>query len=93
MSTDTLRLGADELRILRDLLMGRPTHISSSHRVRLELLGLLKDGPQGPRLTSDGKRYASVQRPASASSPESSMPDKLDKKGRRMPFRRSVPFS
>lgn len=93
MSTDNYRLGADELRALRDLLMGRPAQMSSNHRVRLELLGLLKDGPEGPKLTSDGKRYASVQQTASVSSPESSMPDKLDKKGRRMPFRRSAPFS
>lgn len=93
MSTGHYRLGDVELRVLRDLLMRRPTHISSSHRVRLELLGLLKDGPDGPKLTSDGKRYVSVQQTASVSLAESSMPEKLDKAGRRMPFRRSVPFA
>lgn len=92
MSTDNLRLGADELRALRDLMMGRPTHISSSHRVRRELLGLLKDGPDCPKLTADGKRYASVQQPTSTSPPQPAMPDKRTKRGRRMPFRRALPL-
>lgn len=29
MSTRNFRLGDDELRFLRDLMMGRPTHLSS----------------------------------------------------------------
>lgn len=93
MSTANLRLGADELRILRDLMMGRPTHLSSSHRLRLEMLGLLKDGPTGPKLTDIALRYVQTDQTASASSPESPMPDKLTRRGRRMPFRRSLPFA
>lgn len=89
MSTANMRLGAEELRILRDLLMGRPTHLSSSHRLRLEMLGLLKDGPDGFKLTDLAKSYVSVEQPTSESSLESSMLEKRDKAGRRMPFRRS----
>lgn len=93
MSTANLRLGADELRILKDLVMGRPAHLSSHHRLRLELLGLLKDGPEGPKPTVLAKRYVQLQQTASTSSPEPALPDKLDRAGRRMPFRRSLPFA
>lgn len=91
MSASNLRLGDDELRALRDLMMGRPTRLPSSHRVRLEMLGLLNDGPDGPKLTSLAKRYVSTEQAASTSSAASPMPEKLDKKGRRMPFRRTWP--
>lgn len=92
MSTANLRLGTDELRVLRDLAMGRPAHLSSNHRLRLELIGLLKDGPEGPKLTPFAIRYLQLHQAASAISPESALPDKLDRAGRRMPFRRSLPF-
>lgn len=93
MSTANLRLGADELRILRDLAMGRPARLSSNHRLRLEMLGLLKDGKDGPKLTTLAKHYLQSHQSASASSPEPTLPDKLDRAGRRMPFRRSLPFA
>jgi hypothetical protein len=52
-------VSAQEVRLLCKLqLPGYRSYLSSNQRIRLELLGLVKDGPDGVELTSKGVRVA-----------------------------------
>ena len=52
-------VSAQEVRLLCKLqLPGFQSYLSSNQRIRLELLGLVKDGPSGLQLTSKGARVA-----------------------------------
>jgi len=56
-------VSAHEIRLLGKL--GSPGHkqcLPSQQRIRLEMLGLIKDGPDGVQLTPKGVRVASVGR-------------------------------
>ena len=46
MPTAQVRISAEEQRLLRALSVGQTVKLPSAHRLRLELLGLLHDGPQ-----------------------------------------------
>lgn len=98
MTTESVRLSAEELRIVQALMAGEPVTLSSAHRLRLELLGLLKDGPQGPKLTDFGRRQVgaspSNKDAAEHRSPtlDQRAPAKRDRAGRRLPYSRALPF-
>ncbi len=52
-------VSAQEVRLLCKLqLPGFEAYLSSNQRIRLELLGLVKDGPSGVQLTPKGVRVA-----------------------------------
>jgi hypothetical protein len=52
---------AKEIQLLRKLrARGTELCVTSNQRLRLELLGLITDGPQGMRLTAKGERVANV---------------------------------
>jgi hypothetical protein len=52
-------VSAQEVRMLCKLqLPGYGSCLSSNQRIRLELLGLVKDGPSGVQLTPKGARVA-----------------------------------
>jgi hypothetical protein len=52
-------VSAQEVRLLCKLqLPDFQSYLSSNQRIRLELLGLVKDGPRGVQLTSKGARVA-----------------------------------
>jgi hypothetical protein len=95
MATATPRLSTEELHLLKALSVGQPVRLPSAHRLRLEMMGLLRDGPSGPRLTELGMRQAQAA-PSEASSkveePTPEAPVKRDRKGRRMPHGRALPF-
>lgn len=96
MPTAQMRISVEEQRLLRALSVGQAVKLPSAHRLRLELLGLLRDGPTGPRLTTLGRRHAEaaltddetkgkvVDAPAA--------PVKRDRLGRRLSHGRSLPF-
>lgn len=94
MPTAQVRISAEEQRLLRALSVGQTVKLPSSHRLRLELLGLLHDGPHGPRLTPLGRRHAesavSDDEPKARAESETSV--KRDRLGRRMPHGRALPF-
>lgn len=98
MTTESVRLSAEELRIVQALVAGRPVTLSSAHRLRLELLGILKDGPQGPKLTDLGRRQAGISSSTRDVGEDSSLtsdqraPAKRDRAGRRLPYSRALPF-
>jgi len=52
---------AEEVRLLSKLqLPGYKSSMSSNQRIRFELLGLIKDGPDGVQLTPKGMQVAKV---------------------------------
>jgi hypothetical protein len=96
MPTAQVRISAEEQRLLRALSVGQTVKLPSTHRLRLELLGLLHDGPNGPRLTALGRRHAEAavtddERKATRTV-EAESPVKRDRLGRRMPHGRALPF-
>jgi hypothetical protein len=95
MPTAQVRISAEEQRLLRALSVGQTVRLPSAHRLRLELLGLLHDGPSGPRLTALGRRHAE----AAVTGDEDKIGGakdgtvvKRDRLGRRMPHGRALPF-
>jgi len=95
MPTAQLRISAEEQRLLRALSVGQSVKLPSAHRLRLELLGLLHDGPNGPRLTSLGRRHAEAavtQDEAKGGENGNGAAVKRDRLGRRMPHGRALPF-
>jgi hypothetical protein len=94
MPTAQVRISAEEQRLLRALSVGQNVTLPSSHRLRLELLGLLHDGPTGPRLTALGRRHAesAVTEDDPKARTESESAVKRDRLGRRMPHGRALPF-
>ncbi|MGQ0581169.1 MAG: hypothetical protein ACT4O6_04490 [Reyranella sp.] len=96
MPIEPTRLSPHELSLLKALESGRRPPITSSHRTRLELLGLVRDGPAGLRLTAEGRRCACkiaatvepeklVRSGETASTPR-------DVRGRRKRGRRTLPI-
>jgi hypothetical protein len=54
-------VSAEEIRLLYKLQTpGLHPDLRSNHRVRLELLGLISDGPGGVKLTAKGARVATT---------------------------------
>ena len=94
MTTAQVRISAEEQRLLRALSVGQTVTLPSAHRLRLELLGLLHDGPNGPRLTPLGRRHAeaAVTEDEAHRRSESEPAVKRDRLGRRMPHGRALPF-
>lgn len=95
MPTAQVRISAEEQRLLRALSVGQTVKLPSAHRLRLELLGLLHDGPNGPRLTPLGRRHAEAavtEDETKARSAEQDAAVKRDRLGRRMPHGRALPF-
>jgi len=97
MPTAQMRISGEEQRLLRALSVGQAVKLPSAHRLRLELLGLLHDGPAGPRLTALGRRHAQAaltdtdaKEKVADASPVA--PVKRDRLGRRLPHGRSLPF-
>jgi hypothetical protein len=88
----TTRVSRDEILVLCALAAKRPVRLTSTHRLRLEMLGLITDGAAGITLTDLGRRCArqpiagDEQPPAPVSDPE------RDKLGRRKANRRLSPF-
>lgn len=96
MPTAHVRISAEEQRLLRALSVGQTVKLPSTHRLRLELLGLLHDGPHGPRLTPLGRRHAEAavtdEERKATRTVETEGPVKRDRLGRRMPHGRALPF-
>jgi hypothetical protein len=97
MSTESPRVSPHELQILQALASGRQPPLTSSHRTRFELLGLVRDGPAGVHLTDEGHRCAR-QKASSATEHEKfahsreSPSTPRDKRGRRKRGRHSLPI-
>jgi hypothetical protein len=71
-------LSPHELLLLQALASGRRPLVTSSHRMRLELLGLVRDGPSGLQLTIEGHRRAQEKAAALAGPEKSAPPPEVD---------------
>jgi hypothetical protein len=89
-----LTLSDSEAELLRKILNGEAVAIPSHQRVRLELLGAIRDTANGIVVTIEGKRLAaaSVKHEPSpkAITPKATLA--RDKRGRRLPFQRKSVF-
>jgi hypothetical protein len=81
-----------ELEILRKLVNGESVSLSSRHRLRLELAGVIREGAQGIVVTADGRRLAQQKLPSASDSPLPVIKLAVDKRGRRMPHQRKSVF-
>jgi hypothetical protein len=98
MNTKNIPLGTQEHEILRAI--ARTTtmasvQLSSTQRLRFEMLGLIEDRADGIRLTERGRAIAA----APSEAPPPSTPDlhqqasaPRDRRGRRLGLRRRSPF-
>jgi hypothetical protein len=90
-----VQLGAQEHEILRTIAKKSTARLSSTQRLRFELLGLIEDRANGVSLTDRGRRLA--LQPVPAQPPPQKMQDihrgaPRDKRGRRLGHRRHTPF-
>ncbi|MFO1080102.1 MAG: hypothetical protein U1E23_05665 [Reyranellaceae bacterium] len=91
----TVQLGAQEHQILRAMARSRSVPLSSTQRLRFELLGLIEDRADGMALTELGRRLAEQPAPAA---PGPRKPEEIhrdaprDKRGRRLGHQRQTPF-
>lgn len=88
-----LKLSDPEIEILRKLVNGEADSISSQQRIRLELAGMIREGPGGIVVTLTG-RSLPREKPVEASAGEAAPEAKVsrDRRGRRMPFQRRSIF-
>ncbi len=96
MPIEPTRLSPHELSLLQALDSGRTPAVTSSHRTRLELLGLVRDGPAGLQLTPEGHRCAGkIKAPAEPerlACPGDADSTPRDARGRRKRGRRTLPI-
>jgi hypothetical protein len=98
MNNKTVPLGAQEHAILRAIARtasaGSPVELSSTQRLRFEMLGLIEDRADGVRLTERGRKAAAAPAETSATQAKRELPNSppLDRRGRRLGLRRRSPF-
>jgi hypothetical protein len=90
-----VQLGAQEHEILRAIAKSPTVPLSSTQRLRFELLGLIEDRANGVCLTDRGRRLA--LQPAPVHPPSQRLQEihrsaPRDKRGRRLGHRRHTPF-
>jgi hypothetical protein len=88
-----LKLSDLEIELLRKLLNGEAVSIPSQQRVRLELAGMIREGPKGIAVTLTGRSLAR-QKPREATATDAALGVRVvrDSRGRRMPFQRKSIF-
>ena len=100
MSSKTIPLGTQELEILRAIARTATTAalavpLSSTQRLRFEMLGLIEDRADGIRLTERGRAIAAAPSETSQAAPKD-LPQNAaaprDRRGRRLGLRRRSPF-
>lgn len=95
MTEKHARLGAQEHEILRAIAKSPSFPLSSTQRLRFEMLGLIEDRANGVRLTEHGRKLAHEQ--PEAPPPPQTMQEiheglPRDKRGRRLGRQRRSPF-
>jgi hypothetical protein len=91
----TVQLGAQEYEVLRAIAKSPSFPLSSTQRLRFEMLGLIEDRANGIWLTERGRRLA--RQPAPAQPPNQTLREAhrqaaRDKRGRRLGHQRHTPF-
>lgn len=97
MNNKSIPLGAQEREILRSIAKsgtaaGPAVPLSSTQRLRFEMLGLIEDRADGVRLTELGRALAAAPgEPVEAARERPHSPPR-DRRGRRLGLRRRSPF-
>ena len=85
-----MRLGLNEIEILRSLARGEASTADSGQRLRLEMLGLVTDRTKGLTLTAAGRVAAETAPPIAHETID--RPERpLDSAGRRRMGQRAIP--
>jgi hypothetical protein len=96
MSIKQVPLGAQEYEILRAIARTAPgaasVRLSSTQRLRFELLGLIEDRADGLRLTARGRAVAAAPTEAPQIPRDAQHTPPRDRRGRRLGLRRRSPF-
>ena len=95
MSSKQSPLGVQEYEILRAMakMVAAPVPLSSTQRLRFEMLGLIEDRADGIRLTERGRAVAAAPNEIPPSIPDRHQQDPpRDRRGRRLGLRRRSPF-
>ena len=94
MSSKPIPLGTQEYEILRAMakVAAAPVPLSSTQRLRFELLGLIEDRADGVRLTERGRAVAAAPSEAPAAIRDLQPSPPRDRRGRRLGLRRRSPF-
>ena len=88
-----LKLSDLEIEILGKLVNGEVVSVSSQQRVRLELAGMVREGPAGIAVTLTGRSLAREKPPETTAADAALGVGVLrDRRGRRMPFQRKSIF-
>ena len=90
-----VQLGTQEHDLLRAMSSSRSVPLSSTQRLRFELLGLIEDRADGIALTERGRRLAEQPAPTAPGprkSREIHRDAPRDKRGRRLGHQRQTPF-
>ena len=97
MSSKSIPLGTQEHEILRAIARSAASAasavpMSSTQRLRFEMLGLIEDRADGIRLTERGRAIAAApsEAPSAPRDPQHTPP--RDRRGRRLGLRRRSPF-
>ena len=98
MNSKSIPLGMQEHEILRAIARSAASRasavpLSSTQRLRFEMLGLIEDRADGIRLTERGRAVAAapVEKPQAPGEPQHGPPPR-DRRGRRLGLRRRSPF-
>jgi hypothetical protein len=100
MSSKTTPLGTQEHEILRAIARtattaARAVPLSSTQRLRFEMLGLIEDRADGIRLTERGRAIATAPSETPPAAPKDLQQNESaprDRRGRRLGLRRRSPF-
>lgn len=91
-SSKFVYLTRNDLDLLRAIARGERPPLSSSYRVRLEMMGLLRDSARGVFLTEEGERQAANGVAVDPPLEQPPRPSNRDSLGRKAAGERLVPF-
>ncbi len=88
-----MRLGTHDIDVLNALVRQQTPTVSSGHRLRLELLGLVRDTADGLRLTPAGERAATQAPTIEHEKLEEPPARRVDALGRKRMLERTVNYN
>ena len=88
-----MRLGTSDIAVLNALVRQQTPEVSSAHRLRLEMLGLVRDTAEGLRLTPAGEKAATFAPTIEHEKLEEAPPRRVDALGRKRMLERMVNYN
>ena len=88
-----MRLGNNDIAVLNALLRQQTPAVNSGHRLRLEMLGLVRDTAEGLRLTPAGEKAAASAPTIEHEKLEQPPARRVDSLGRKRMLERTVNYN